>query len=123
MTNANFGPTSGPVAIPLGNAPGEFALFDPADWAAWQAAGMPERLFLNRATPQHSYVAYVDKTAPGELAYVARWIMQPGRDQCVRFNTRNRLDLRRSNLRLMKRKAVTSRSNAAAARKGTTRQL
>lgn len=120
MTDHHTGPTSAPVAIPLGNAPGDFALIDPADWAAWQAAGMPERLFLNRTGTGRAYVSFVDEQAPGRLSYVSRWIMRPGRNQCVRFVTRNRLDLRRSNLRLMTRKAVTSRPNAAAARKGTT---
>ncbi len=108
MTDTNSGPTAAPVAIPLGNSPGDFALLDPADWTAWQTAGMPERLFLNHTGGGRSYVAYVDTSAPGELAYLARWIMKPGRDQCVRYLTRNRLDLRRSNLRLIKRKAATS---------------
>lgn len=118
MTIPNTGPDTAPVTIPLTNSPGDYVLMDPPDWDAWQAAGMPQALYLNRMTPTLSYVAYSDRKAPGGLSYAARWIMKPGRNERVRFRTRNRLDLRRTNLRLVKRQARTPQADQPTALRG-----
>lgn len=108
------------VTVPLSNAAGDFALFDAADWQAWLAAGNRTTLYLNRpGTGPLSYVAYSDPNAAGWFSYAARWIMKPAKGQVVRYRSRNRCDLRRSNLYLetrspAKRKAARKELNYAA---------
>jgi len=65
------GQVQAPVAIPLTNAPGECALLDASDWAAWQAARKPATLYLNRSGAR-AYVAYSDALEPGPLKSALR---------------------------------------------------
>jgi hypothetical protein len=94
------------VYVPLSNHPDEYAIFDPADWEAWQAAGMPQTLFSVSPRPTCNYVAYSCPEAPGGFAYAARWITKARYRDVVRYRTRNRFDLRRRNLRLMTVKGI-----------------
>jgi hypothetical protein len=91
------------VAVELTNHRGFFAAMDPADFAAWRAAGRSLAFFLrsNSVSPNgysRSYVSFYDGSAPGQVATVSRAILNPGEKWRVRHLSGDTTDLRRVNL-------------------------
>lgn len=94
----SFGPPPPPARIPLANAPGLECWMDQEDWEEWQLARMPMELML------HGHrVACFHRPSPTGMLDVARWVRPPGDDQRLLFRTKNLFDLRKQNLRVVKR--------------------
>jgi hypothetical protein len=89
------------VGVELTNAPGHLAYIDQADLDRVRTKYGAASLFLNANGKGQKYVTLADnRTRKGRTVSLARAIMQPERSTYVVYWDGNRMNLRRSNLKL-----------------------
>lgn len=106
MTPTNIVPTlvdgEEVVRVELVGHKGVFATVDAASFAKLPEAARRGRWYLNRGYTGLSYVKFSD--AGGTTQSVARALAKARRGEIVSFRNGDRLDLRRGNLRVTRRK-------------------
>jgi hypothetical protein len=90
------------VRVEMSNLPNVFATVDAADYDRLLAEGVSARWFINSNGKGTSYVRVSVNGVRGNLVLPARLILDAGRGEAVRYATPDRLDLRRSNISVVK---------------------
>ena len=93
------------VRVPVDRYGHRWAILEAVDFDRLRAQGISPTWFFNRAAPtaspcQLAYVKAHATNATGRLIMVARTILEAGPGERVEYVTSDRLDLRRSNIRL-----------------------
>jgi hypothetical protein len=96
------------VLIELSNRPGYSAKLDLDDFHKWITAHRSTNFF---AVTRGRHRIYVGHTLEGRGALVARTLLRPGPGFVIQHADKDRLNLRRNNLRLVKL-ATATRSNS-----------
>lgn len=106
------------LRVPLGNAPGSFAVIDRHSYDALISEGLTGPWFLNGNGTGRSYVRIavpVEGRRSGTNLLVARLILGAGPGTVVRYANGDRLDLRFINLAWRKGKSSRTDADALAA--------
>jgi len=90
------------VRVEMSNLPNVFATVDAADYDRLIAEGVSCRWFINSNGQGTSYVRVSINGVRGNLVLPARLILNAGRGEVVQYATPDRLDLRRSNISIVK---------------------
>lgn len=86
------------VRVELSNRPGQFAVFDAADWESWLTAERSPVIFMSGNGRGREYVCYAAPGTRGLLAPVARVLLGLQNGRLIRFADGVTTNLRRTNL-------------------------